>query len=73
MLPKYTYLYGFCKEEAASLALQPYVEVLEYKIRAAKALSERLLKPHFMERDVHRINHIQKAIKFNTELLSELD
>ena len=72
-LPKYTYLYGFTKEEITALADSPYKEAIEYKIRAAKALSIRLLSDTYMESDTVRVKAVLKAVKFNEELLEELE
>ena len=71
-LPKYTYLYGFTKEQITALSSQPYAEAIQIKIDAAKALNGRLMQPGFMNRDNTRINDVGKAIKFNKELLEEL-
>ena len=32
----------------------------------------KLLEPHFMEQDMHKIRKVGKAIKFNEQLLKEL-
>ena len=72
MLPKYTYYYGFSKDEVIKLAEMPYKEALELKINAAKGLAERLLQGSYIDSDTNRVNAVQKAIKFNQELLEEL-
>lgn len=71
-LPKYTYLYGFTKEQITALSSQPYEQAIQTKIEAAKALNVRLMQPDFMDRDNTRINDVGKAIKFNKQLLEEL-
>ena len=50
----------------------PYREALQDKIAAAKGLLSRLLYKPFQAQDSARINDVQKAIKFNNELLDEL-
>uniref|UniRef100_UPI004048863B hypothetical protein n=1 Tax=Aliarcobacter sp. TaxID=2321116 RepID=UPI004048863B len=49
----------------------PYEEVLYKKILLAKKLLKKLVIDENME-DYHRINDVQKAIKFNGKLLLEL-
>jgi hypothetical protein len=49
----------------------PYEEVLYKKILLAKKLLKKLVIDENME-DYHRINDVQKAIKFNGRLLLEL-
>ena len=71
-MPKYTYLYGFTKEQITALSSQPYEQAIQTKIKAAKALNIRLKQPNFMDRDSTRINSVDKAIKFNQQLLEEL-
>jgi len=71
-LPKYTYLYGFTKDQIITLAQAPYAVAIQTKINAAKGLNERLLSGTYLEADTNRINAVSKAIKFNEELLSEL-
>lgn len=71
-LPKYTYLYGFTKKQITALSTQPYAEAIQTKIDAAKALNVRLHDPDFMSRDSQRIQDVNRAIKFNKELLEEL-
>ena len=51
----------------------PYKEALQLKIEGAKAILVTLLEPNFMDRDTHKINKINKAIKFNEQLLKELE
>lgn len=50
-----------------------YKQALELKIQGAKAILVKLLEPNFMEQDTHKINKINKAIKFNQQLLAELN
>ena len=71
-LPPYTYYYGYSKEYVTLLASMPYREALQDKISSAKALLSRLLYKPFQAQDSARINDVQKAIKFNNELLDEL-
>ena len=63
-------LYGISPQVLASMN---YKEALEYKIKGAKQLMIKLLEPHFMEQDTHEIRKVGKAIKFNEELLKELN
>ena len=49
----------------------PYEEVLYKKILLAKKLLKKLVIDKDME-DYHRINDVQKAIKFNGRLILEL-
>lgn len=62
-------LYGISPKILASMN---YKEALEYKIQGARKLMIKLLEPHFMEQDTHKIRKVGKAIKFNEELLKEL-
>ena len=62
-------LYGISPQVLASMN---YKEALEYKIQGAKQLMVKLLEPHFMEQDMHKITKVGKAIKFNEQLLKEL-
>lgn len=71
-LPKYTYLYGFTKQDVAALSSQPYREAIQAKIDAAKALLARLIPGTYLESDTTRVNDVIKAIKFNQQLLDEL-
>ena len=63
-------LYGISPKDLADL---PYKQALQLKIQGAKAILIKLLEPNFMDRDSHRINKINKAIKFNEQLLKELE
>ena len=63
-------LYGISPKTLADL---PYKEALKLKIQGAQAILVTLLEPNFMDRDLHRINKINKAIKFNEQLLKELE
>ena len=49
----------------------PYEEVLYKKILLAKKLLKKLVIDENMQ-DYHRINDVQKAIKFNGKLILEL-
>lgn len=72
-LPTYTYLYGYTPETIKAIRTMPYEDALKDKIRMAKELNVRLLKPDFMVRDDYRINDVLKAIIFNNQLLKELE
>lgn len=63
-------LYGISPKDLAEMN---YKQALEYKIQEAKALLAKLLEPNFMEQDTHKINRVNKAIKFNQQLLAELN
>ena len=63
-------LYGISPKTLADL---PYREALELKIQGAKAILVKLLEPNFMDRNSHKINKVNKAIKFNEQLLKELE
>ena len=63
-------LYGISPKTLTDL---PYKEALQLKIEGAKAILVTLLEPNFMDRDTHKINKINKAIKFNEQLLKELE
>ena len=54
------------------LADMPYKQALEYKVSSANVLLATLLVPHYSIRDYVRIADINRAIKFNQSLLSEL-
>lgn len=62
-------LYGI---SAKNLADIPYKQALQLKVQGAKAILVTLLEPNFMDRDTHKINKVNKAIKFNEQLLKEL-
>lgn len=63
-------LYGI---DPKVLADMNYKQALQLKIQGAKAILVSLLEPNFMDRDTHKINKINKAIKFNQQLLKELE
>ena len=63
-------LYGISAKQLAELN---YKQALELKIKGAKAILVTLLEPNFMDRDAHKINKVNKAIKFNEQLLKELE
>ena len=63
------YLYNISPKTLRSLL---YEEALKVKITHAKVLIEQLLEPHYTVRDDERIEAVHKAIKFNKELLKEL-
>ena len=54
------------------LADMLYKQALEHKIASANLLLTELLIPHYSVRDYERIADINRAIKFNQSLLSEL-
>ena len=62
-------LYGISPKDLAEMN---YKQALEYKIQGAKTLLTKLLEPDFMKQDTHKINRVNKAIKFNQQLLQEL-
>lgn len=62
-------LYNISPHDLASMN---YKEAIEYKIKAAKELLITLLEPNFMEQDTYKINKVNKALKFNEQLLKEL-
>lgn len=64
-----TYLYNI---EPSVLSSMLYPDALKFKITSAKALLGILIEPHYSERDDERITAVQRAIKFNESLLSEL-
>ncbi len=49
-----------------------YIDVLQLKIELANTRITELLKIYFMERDTELIKKISRAIKFNEELLKEV-
>lgn len=65
------YLYGV--KSLKKFKYDPYKDVLETKIGLAKVLLNELLEEHYLKRDFHRIEAIQKAIDFNKMLLDELN
>ena len=71
-LPPCTYLYGLLPSEVTPLAAMTYFEALQFKIDLGNELAKRLLSKPYQAQDSARINDVQKAIKFNNELLDEL-
>ena len=63
-------LYGISPKFLADL---PYKQALQLKIEGAKTILVKLLEPNFMDRNSHKINKVNKAIKFNEQLLKELE
>ena len=55
------------------LADLPYKQALITKVNLGKQLMTELMSLHFMQQDTQRINKVANAIKFNNELLAELD
>ena len=62
-------LYGVSPKQLADI---PYKQALQLKIEGAKTILVKLLEPNFMEQDTYKINKVNKAIKFNEQLLKEL-
>jgi len=73
LLPKYTYYYGMSREEVRELGKWSVKYYFRQRISLGKKLLRKLLEKSFMEQDTARINDVAKAIKFNQELLYELD
>ena len=71
-MTQYEYLYNTTKKEMQEFNKLLYAEALNLKIRKAKQLLVTLYEPHYLERDITRINSVVKAIKFNIKLLDEL-
>lgn len=67
-MKKIEYLYGIKKATWLNVT---YIDALEQKILLAQKLIDELQCSHYMERDVSRINDIQKAISFNATLRVE--
>jgi type III secretory pathway component EscV len=63
------YLYD---TEATTFSDLPYTVALQYKVKKAKELLDRLLEEDFKQRDDDRILAVHRAIKFNEALLEEL-
>ena len=63
-------LYGISPKDLTNL---PYKQALQLKVQGAKAILTKLLEPNFMEQDTYKINKVNKAIKFNEQLLKELE
>ena len=64
------YLYGVSAREFSQLS---YTDALYYRIQSAQSLVDELLIPHYTERDQVRLTDVLKAIKFNEDLLREMD
>lgn len=63
-------LYGILPKELATML---YPDALKAKLAGGKKLIAELLQPNFMDRDTHKINKINKAIKHTEQLLKELE
>ena len=50
-----------------------YEKAINYKIYLAKQLRGKLIAINFLDRDDVRLNDVLKAIKFNEQLLEELN
>ena len=68
-----TYFYGYTSDEVKTLAEMPYKQAIEKKIADGKKLLERLASITFLQQDSARITDVAKAIKFNYNLLKELE
>ena len=55
------------------LADLPYKQALFTKVNLGKQLMSELMSLHFMQQDTQRINKVANAIKFNNELIAELN
>ena len=64
------YLYGISAEEFKDMS---YVDALEHKILSGKELLNTLVAVNFNDRDNKRIQDVLSAIKFNKELLLEVE
>ena len=72
-VPTCHYLYGVAPVYMTKLADLPYKQVLITKVNLGKQLMSELMSLYFMQQDTQRINKVANAIKFNNELLAELD
>jgi hypothetical protein len=63
------YLYGIDSSKFSDL---PYTVALQYKVKKAKELLDKLLEENFRQRDDDRVVAVYKAIKFNEALLLEI-
>lgn len=71
-MTQYEYLYNTTKEEMREFNKLLYTEALNLKVQKAKQLLTTLYEPHYLDRDIARINSVVKAIEFNIKLLDEL-
>ena len=71
--PTCHYLYGVAQVYMTELADLPYKQALLTKVNLGKQLMAELISLHFMKQDTQRINKVANAIKFNQELLAELN
>lgn len=71
--PTCHYLYGVAPVYMTELADLPYKQALLTKVNLGKQLMAELIPLHFMKQDTQRINEVANAIKFNQELLAELN
>ena len=72
-VPTCYYLYGVAPVYMTELADLSYKQALITKVNLGKQLMSELMSLHFMQQDTQRINKVANAIKFNNELLAELD
>lgn len=72
-VPTCHYLYGVAPIYMTELADLPYKQALLTKVNLGKQLMSELMSLHFMQQDTQRINKVANAIKFNKELIAELN
>ena len=72
-IPTCHYLYGVAPKRMTELADLPYKQALLTKVNLGKQLMHELMSMPFMEQDTQRSNKVANAIKFNQELLAELN
>lgn len=63
------YYYGIYPEAFKN---KNYIDALNIKINAAHVLAEKLLINGYIACDVHRLNDVLDAVKFNKRLLKEI-
>ncbi len=71
-LKPYEYYYNFTSKQVQQLKDMKYEQALHYKILASKSLLQVLLDVNLMQRDNARITDVYVAIKFNQNLLEEI-
>ena len=72
-VPTCYYLYRVAPVYMTELADLPYKQALLTKVNLGKQLMSELMSLHFMQQDTQRINKVANAIKFNKELIAELN
>lgn len=65
------YLYDV--SDMVPISHMPYKQAIEYKIELANKLLSKLLNVQYELRDTVRVREVLNAIKFNKELLKELE